>query len=116
MNEIWKSLKYLFLLDFLENDVGLWDAFFMHTKNSSKFQSVLKPALPVEEYLQDHLRRGAGGKQEIRDLTSLRVLLPNSQKHLIPGTNKENDGDKPSPIRQVIFPIKLFKDFDVDMI
>jgi len=88
-------------LDFLENDVGLWDAFFMHTKNSSKFQSVLKPALPVEEYLQDHLRRGASGKQEIRDLTSLRVLLPNSQKHLIPGTNKENDGDKPSPIRQV---------------
>jgi len=88
-------------LDFLENDVGLWDAFFMHTKNSSKFQSVLKPALPVEEYLQDHLRRGAGSKQEIRDLSSLRVLLPNSQKHLIPGTSKENDGDKPSPIRQV---------------
>ena len=84
----------------------------MHTKNSSKFQSVLKPALPVEEYLQDHLRRGAGSKQEIRDLSSLRVLLPNSQKHLIPGTNPENEGDKPSPIRQVISLIKRFSPID----
>ena len=33
-------------LDFLENDVGLWDAFFSHGKNA-KFQSVLKPPLPM---------------------------------------------------------------------
>ena len=92
--------------DFLENDVGLWDAFFMHSKNSSKFQSVLKPSLPVDEYLQDHLRRGAGGvagggKAEIRDLKSLRVLLPASQKHLISGEGEVQDRDKNSPIRQV---------------
>ena len=50
----------------------------MHSKNSSKFQSVLKPALPVSDYLQDHLRR-AGGKTEVRDLKSLQVLLPSAQ-------------------------------------
>ena len=71
-----------YFLDFLENDVGLWDAFFMHSKNSSKFQSVLKPTLPVDDYLQDHLRRG-GGKTEVRDLKSLQVLLPSAQKHLV---------------------------------
>ena len=99
--------KYLTLterifVDFLENDVGLWDAFFMHSKNSSKHQSVLKPALPVDEYLQDHLRRGGSGSRsgggssaEIRDLNSLRVLLPSSQKHLIADTS-----EKSSPIRQ----------------
>ena len=67
----------------------------MHSKNSSKFQSVLKPALPVEDYLQDHLRRG-GGKTEVRDLKSLQVLLPSAQKHLVarpgqdtPATSKQ---------------------------
>ena len=40
-------------LDFLENDVGLWDTFFSHSKNSGhKFQSVLRPPLPIEEYLK----------------------------------------------------------------
>ena len=87
--------------------MGLWDAFFMHSKNSSKFQSVLKPALPVDEYLQDHLRRGAGGitgggKAEIQDLKSLRVLLPASQKHLIAGEGDGQERDKHSPIRQVV--------------
>ena len=67
--------------DFLENDVGLWDAFFMHSKNSTKFQSVLKPALPVCDYLEDHLRRG-GGKTEVRDLQSLQVLLPSAHLQL----------------------------------
>merc|ERR1712012_122746 len=85
-------------LDFLENDVGLWDAFFVNSKNSSKHQSVLKPSLPVDDYLQDHMRRG--GKTEIRDLSSLQVLLPASQKHLIvpPDTSAEREK---SPIRQV---------------
>ena len=82
--------------DFLENDVGLWDAFFMHSKNSSKFQSVLKPALPVDDYLQDHLRRG-GGKTEVRDLKSLQVLLPSAQKHLVARPGQ----DKPATSKQV---------------
>ena len=73
----------------------------MHSKNSAKFTSVLKPSLPVDEYLQDHVRRGGGGgKQEIRDLNSLRVLLPSSQKHLITETD-QSDNAKNSPIRQV---------------
>ena len=37
-------------LDFLENDVGLWDTFFC---NKTKFQSVLRPPLPIEEYLKN---------------------------------------------------------------
>ena len=56
-------LTRILVSDFLENDVGLWDAFF--TKTSSKHQSVLRPAaLPVDEYLQDHLRRG--GEHQVR--------------------------------------------------
>ena len=84
--------------DFLENDVGLWDAFFVNSKNSSKHQSVLKPSLPVDDYLQDHMRRG--GKTEIRDLSSLQVLLPASQKHLIVPPDSAAEREK-SPIRQV---------------
>ena len=72
----------------------------MHSKNSSKFQSVLKPSLPVDEYLQDHMRRGPG-KTEIRDLSSLRVLLPSSQKHLVTPDNNGMENAKNSPIRQV---------------
>ena len=102
--------------DFLENDVGLWDAFF--TKTSSKHQSVLRPAaLPVDEYLQDHLRRGGEHQVrlldmistldiyllstlylQVRDLSSLRVLLPSSQKHLAAPPRSR---DSSSPIRQV---------------
>merc|ERR1719166_957341 len=85
-------------LDFLENDVGLWDAFF--TKTSSKHQSVLRPAaLPVDEYLQDHLRRG--GEHQVRDLSSLRVLLPSSQKHLAAPPRSRDTRDSSSPIRQI---------------
>ena len=64
----------------------------MHSKNSSKFQSVLKPALPVEDYLQDHLRRG-GGRTEVRDLKSLQVLLPSAQTELLarPGHTQAQD-------------------------
>ena len=93
-------ISWLILLDFLENDVGLWDAFFMHSKNSSKFQSVLKPSLPVDEYLQDHMRRGPG-RTEVKDLSSLRVLLPSSQKHLVTSDNNGLENAKNSPIRQV---------------
>jgi len=85
-------------LDFLENDVGVWDAFFMHRKNSSKFPGVLAPQLPVDQYLAASATRT--GKTEIKDVNSLRVLLPNSQKHLVP-SGIENDSAKSSPIRQM---------------
>ena len=109
-------LTRILVSDFLENDVGLWDAFF--TKTSSKHQSVLRPAaLPVDEYLQDHLRRGGEHQvrlldmistldiyllstlyPQVRDLSSLRVLLPSSQKHLAAPPRSR---DSSSPIRQV---------------
>merc|ERR1719242_2839615 len=82
-------------LDFLENDVGLWDAFFMHSKNSSKFQSVLTPALPVCDYMADHVRRG-GGKTEVRDLKSLQVLLPSAQVPLVTRPGQAGPEDKQS--------------------
>ena len=64
-------LTRILVSDFLENDVGLWDAFF--TKTSSKHQSVLRPAaLPVDEYLQDHLRRG--GEHQVRLLDIISTL------------------------------------------
>ena len=84
--------------DFLENDVGLWDAFFMHSKNSSKFQSVLKPSLPVCDYMQDHLRRG-GGKTEVRDLKSLQVLLPSAQAQLV--TRSSQAGPEEKQVRRL---------------
>jgi len=77
-------------LDFLENEVGLWDAFFSNTRSSSKHSSVLRPdPLPMEDYLQDQAKRSKS-KPEIQDLSSLRLLLPSSQKHLIP-TQSETD-------------------------
>ena len=80
-------------LDFLENDVGLWDTFFSHGKNSSKFQSVLRPPLPIDEYLKQKSNSSAGEtaklpsktgaaaasenpKPIIYDSASLRALLP----------------------------------------
>ena len=88
-------------LDFLENDVGLWDTFFSHGKNSSKFQSVLRPPLPIDEYLKQKSNPSGGGgsaetptcshnlpqktgstpasenpKPIIYDSASLRTLLP----------------------------------------
>ncbi|XP_059082222.1 uncharacterized protein LOC131879802 isoform X2 [Tigriopus californicus] len=83
-------------LDFLENDVGLWDAFFLHSKNSSKFQSVLRPPpLPVESYLQRSSR--TQGRQ-IQNSESLRTLLPDPQKHLLPSPS---ENARSSPISQV---------------
>lgn len=80
-------------LDFLENDLGLWDTFFSHSKNSSRFQSVLRPPLPIDEYL----KKTTEVKKEptlpppeptttpiIHDSASLRALLPAAQKHLVP--------------------------------
>ena len=87
-------------LDFLENDVGLWDTFFSHGKNSNKFQSVLRPPLPIDEYLKQKSNpcpsggatNGSGGSAQapcsktgltsenskpiIYDSASLRTLLP----------------------------------------
>ena len=75
-------------LNFLENDVGLWDAFFLHSKHASKYQSVLKqhpmPPLPVENYLQKQPR---GRHSLIQDSDSLRTLLPTAQKHLLPSAD-----------------------------
>ena len=53
--------------DFLEEDCALWDAFFTNKRNGGRFQSVLRPALPLEEYLR---RTGSGGA--VRDVSSLR--------------------------------------------
>lgn len=83
-------------LDFLENDVGLWDAFFLHSKNSSKFQSVLRPPpLPVESYLQ---RSSKTHGRQIQNSESLRTLLPDPQKHLLPSSS---ENARASPISQV---------------
>jgi hypothetical protein len=100
-------------LGFLENDVGLWDAFFLHGKNSRSHRSVLRPPVPVEEYFRDQRQLQAITTTEtqvdtrtiksansvettspqpqgfwpqqpsIRDLDSLRTLLPRSQQHLL---------------------------------
>ena len=65
----------------------------MHSKNSSKFQSVLTPALPVCDYMADHVRRG-GGKTEVRDLKSLQVLLPSAQVPLVTRPGQAGPEDK----------------------
>merc|ERR1719394_2016840 len=74
-------------LDFLENEVGLWDAFFSNTRSGSKHSSVLQPdPLPFENYLHGAAARGEG-RPHIQDLSSLRLLLPSAQKHLVPTGN-----------------------------
>merc|ERR1719323_2934796 len=74
-------------LDFLENEVGLWDAFFSNTRSGSKHSSVLQPdPLPFENYLHGAAARGEG-RPHIQDLSSLRLLLPSAQKHLVPPGN-----------------------------
>jgi hypothetical protein len=103
-------------LNFLENDVGLWDAFFLHSKNSSKFQSVLRqqPAAtaavppPPPEYsrqqqpAQSPSGSSSSGKRNsipVLDSESLRALLPPSaHKHLV---QEELLQDRSSPIAQV---------------
>ncbi len=104
-----KSKKYPDL-NFLEDDVGLWDAFFLHSKNSSKHHSVLgkqqrsegsphhpPPPLPVEEYLQQQQRPHSA--YSIQDLESLRTLLPQAHKNLLPPTPGTEQG--PPPLAQV---------------
>ena len=109
-------------LNFLENDVGLWDAFFMHGKNSSKFPSVLghpqqtpprpphavaHPAPPARppSASADYSAGGAHHRQKrnsipaVLDSESLRTLLPPSaHKHL---QAEEVGGGRASPITQV---------------
>ncbi len=101
-------------LNFLENDVNLWDAFFLHGKTSGgkKRASVLRPALPIDEYLkkQESIRQQefvlptppapeAAGKRPppIYDSDSLRTLLPAAQKHLA----SAESSDRSTPISQV---------------
>ena len=51
-------------LDFLENEVGLWDAFFSNTRSGSRHGSVLQPdPLPFENYLHGAVARGEGRPQ-----------------------------------------------------
>jgi hypothetical protein len=79
-------------IDFLENDASLWDAFFLRSKTSGRFQSVLRPSatlppvvpppLPVEEYLRFRPQR----RIPIHDADSLRTLLPQAHKHLLAAT------------------------------
>ena len=101
-------------LNFLEDDVGLWDAFFLHSRNASKFHSVLgkqesqqrrqrqhqqppPPPLPVEEYLQRQQRPQSA--YSIQDLESLRTLLPQPHKGLLPPPTPSSE-QKP-PLAQV---------------
>ena len=113
-------------LNFLENDVGLWDAFFMHGKNSSKFPSVLRhpqqappppparavahPAPPARppsasaDYspmaAAAHHRQKRNSIPAVLDSESLRTLLPPSaHKHLL--AEEAGGGGRASPITQV---------------
>jgi len=97
-------------IDFLENDVSLWDAFFLRSKNSGRFQSVLRqavppppapPPLPVEEYLR--YRPQPARRVPIHDADSLRMLLPQAHKHLLPNaaaTVASSTTSTPSPVTQ----------------
>ena len=81
-------------IDFLENDVNLWDAFFLRSKNSGRLRSVLMkpfappppappPPLPVEEYLR-YRPQSSSRRVPIHDADSLRMLLPQAHRHLLP--------------------------------
>ncbi|XP_023327094.1 uncharacterized protein LOC111700428 [Eurytemora carolleeae] len=86
-------------LDFLEDDCALWDAFFTNSRTGGKHSSVLRPQLPVEDYLR------RAGSASVRDVKSLRVLLPVSQKHLLPSKQTK------SPIAQILGKIPLHRWF-----
>jgi len=64
-------------LDFLEEDCALWDAFFTNKKTGGKHSSVLTSQAPVEDYLR------RAGSAAVKDVSSLRVLLPGTQQHLL---------------------------------
>ena len=94
-------------IDFLENDVSLWDAFFLRSKTSGRFQSVLRPTappppappppLPVEEYLR--YRPHSSRRVPIHDADSLRTLLPQAHKHLLtPTPTSTTTTATPSPV------------------
>ena len=94
-------------IDFLENDVSLWDAFFLRSKNSGRFQSVLRqavppppapPPLPVEEYLR--YRPQPARRVPNHDADSLRMLLPQAHKHLLPNAVVSSATSTPSPVTQ----------------
>ncbi len=113
-------------LNFLENDVGLWDAFFLHSKNSSKFPSVLQgeqqarqprsqpqPAAPMASRQTSapvelpppspYTPGGSGGGKRhsipVLDSESLRTLLPPSaRRHL---EQEDPSSASASPIAQV---------------
>ncbi|CAF2740249.1 RUSC2 [Lepeophtheirus salmonis] len=71
-------------LGFLENDVNLWDAFFLRGRNSSKFPSILKsvddsknsPCLNSPVYEDIFKKRWGNKKAPVVDAASLRLLLP----------------------------------------
>ena len=114
-------------LNFLENDVGLWDAFFMHGKNSSKFPSVLRhpqqppppphavaPAASADYTTSSatatcarrhpHQRQKRNSIPTVLDSESLRTLLPPSaHKHLLAdeADGSGGGGGRASPITQV---------------
>lgn len=98
-------------IDFLENDVSLWDAFFLRSKTSGRFQSVLRPsvppppapppALPVEEYLR--FGPQSSRRVPIHDADSLRTLLPQAHRHLLApstATTTTTSTPAPSPLSQ----------------
>ena len=113
-------------LNFLENDVGLWDAFFMHGKNSSKFPSVLRhpqqpppppphavapaasadystsSATAASAMRHPHQRQKRNSIPAVLDSESLRTLLPPSaHKHLLADETDGSGGGRASPITQV---------------
>ncbi len=66
-------------LGFLQDDAGLWDAFFLHSRNASKFHSVLaEPAIVPSQ--------PSNAFSHIRDSESLRLLLPADHQHLLPSS------------------------------
>ena len=77
-------------LDFLENEVGLWDAFFSNTRSGSKHSSVLQPdPLPFENYIHGAVARGEGRPQIQVFLSHLEAgILKLFWSHLKTGTSK----------------------------
>ncbi|XP_071743115.1 uncharacterized protein [Lepeophtheirus salmonis] len=98
-------------LGFLENDVNLWDAFFLRGRNSSKFPSILKsvddsknsPCLNSPVYEDIFKKRWGNKKAPVVDAASLRLLLPPAaQKHCLLKTVREEDSkNNHHPVQEV---------------